>query len=297
MDKNPKVSVVIPTHNHAHFLPECLGSVKSQTYKDYEVIVINNGSTDNTEAVVRNLAWEKLRYHYQSDTGSVAGPRNTGIRLAKGEYVAFLDSDDLWYEQKLEKVMKLLEENRSIDILSHDLFLAREGRKKSIIRCGPLKKDMFKFLLIRNFLLGSATVTKRNVLIETGGFDESKDFVHVEDCELWLRIAYARKSFYFMNEALGEYRVHNANLSRDFECVLMNEKNLLNKHIKKFKSRIPFYGYFLYTYRLSSIHFKLGMQYFFRKKYIKCLYNLFKSFFLNPFSLLFNLLTLVKSKS
>ncbi len=295
--KGPKVSVVIPTHNHAHFLHECLSSVKAQTYKDYEVIVVNNGSTDNTEAVMSGLAWEKLKYHYQSDTGSVAGPRNTGIRLARGEYVAFLDSDDLWHRQKLERVMAVLEKNADIDILSHDLFLAKGGKKKNIMRCGPLKKNMFKALLIRNYLLGSATVAKRKALLEVGGFDESKDFVHVEDCEIWLRAAYAGKNFYFINEALGEYRIHSTNLSRDFEHVIRSEKNLIDKHIKKFKSRIPFHGYFLYTYKLSSIYFKLGMQYFFRKEYNKCLYNLSKSFFLNPFSLPFNLLCVVRSKS
>ena len=130
MISSPKVSVIIPTHNHAHFLPKCLESVKTQTYSDYEIIVINNGSTDNTEEVIKRFGWNNLRYHYQQDTGSVASPRNTGIRLARGKYVAFLDSDDLWYPEKLRKTMRILEESPDIDILSHDLFMIREGKEK-----------------------------------------------------------------------------------------------------------------------------------------------------------------------
>lgn len=283
MNEIPKVSVIIPTHNHANFLPESLTSVKNQTYKNYEVIVVNNGSTDNTEQVIRNLTWDKLRHHFQDDTGSVAGPRNTGIRLASGEYVAFLDSDDLWYENKLEKVMSVLENNKEIDILSHDLYMSRQGKKKRLIRVGPLKDDIFKSLLIKNCLLGSATVVKRKVMLEVEGFDESKHFVHTEDYETWLRIAYLKKNFYFINEPLGEYKVHSFNLSFDFENVLLHEKNVIDKHIQNFKNNVPFEKYLLYCAHLSVIYSKMSIQYFFRRKYCKCIYSFLKAFLLNPF--------------
>lgn len=297
MGRNPRVSVIIPSHNHAHFLPECLASVKAQTYQDYEVIVVNNGSTDNTEEVIRNSTWDKLRYHYQEDSGSVARPRNTGIRLARGECVAFLDSDDLWYEKKLEKIMKVLDNDPSIDIISHDLYIAREGKEKKIARCGPLSKDMVKSLVVKNRLFGSATVVKKNVMLEINGFDESKDFIHVEDCEAWLRIAHLGKKFYFINEVLGEYRVHSSNLSNDFESVLRNAKKLVDTHFKKIRSKIPFYCYFVYLYRLSDIYFKFSVQYFFRKKYLKSLYNLLKSVILNPFSFPFNIAALIRTSN
>ena len=294
MSENPRVSVIIPTHNHAHFLPECLASVKTQAYKNYEVIVVNNGSTDDTEEVVYKLAWDQLRYHYQNDTGSVAGPRNTGIRLAKGEYVAFLDSDDLWYEKKLERVMNTLEKRPDIDVISHDLYMTKKGKRKMVLKCGPLRKNMFKSLLIQNCIPGSAAVVKRNTLIEVGSFDENKDFIHAEDSDLWLRIAQLGKKFYFINEPLGEYRVHDSNLSHDFEGLSRNEKSVIHKHIRNLKSNIPFHGYFLYINRLSRIYFKLSLQYYFRKKYIKCLRSLLQSFLVNPFYLPFNLSLLLK---
>jgi len=292
LNENPKVSIIIPTHNHAHFLSECLASVKSQTYKDYEVIVVNNGSTDNTEEIVRKLAWDQLRYKYQNDTGSVAGPRNTGISLAKGKYVAFLDSDDLWYEKKIEKVMNIFEKKSEIDIISHDLYMTKKGKIKLVIKSGPLSRNMFKSLLIKNCVSGSAAVVRKETLIEAGGFDESKEFIHAEDSEIWLRIAYLGKNFYFINEVLGEYRAHETNLSNDFVSVLNNEKNVIKKHYNKLRSPVPFHKHFLYQNRLSRIYFKISIQYFFRKKYLKCAYNLILSFFSNPFYFPFNILLL-----
>lgn len=283
---SPLISVVVATHNHAHFLPECLGSIKSQTYSNYELIVVDNGSTDNTKEVIGNLAWDKLNYYYQNDTGSVAGPRNTGIKLAKGEYIAFLDSDDLWYSQKLKKTTEVLENDPGIDILSHYMWLKRQGKENLLLKVGPLKKNMFKFLLTLNRLLGSATVVKRDVLMEIGGFDERKDFVHVEDYETWLRVAYIGRKFAFINEALGEYRVHDSNLSHDFERALLNEINVINKHFRSFKSKIPFYEPFLRSIPLSRVFLTMGVKYFLRKQYMKGFFNILKSFFINPLSLL-----------
>lgn len=292
MKNSPKVTVIVPTHNHAHFLPDCLSSIKAQTYDDYEVIVVNNGSTDDTEEVVRRLAWDKLKYHYQKDTGSVAGPRNTGIRLASGEFAAFLDSDDSWHERKLEKVMAVLEENKGIDIISHPLVFMRQGKKNKIITVGPLEKDMFASLLIDNRLLGSATVVRRSVIAGVGGFDPRKEFVHVEDYDAWLNIASQGKKFYFLKEPLGTYRVHASNLSSDFKTVLLNEKNVVDKHFKNFKGR-RLRKLFLYRDRICLIYSKMGIQYFFRKKYLDSFVYISKALFLNPLNFFKNIFKLL----
>ena len=296
MSENPKVSVIIPTHNHSHFLPECLASIKAQTYKDYEVIVVNNGSTDNTEEVVSKLAWNQLRYHYQIDTGSVAGSRNTGIGLARGKYVAFLDSDDIWYERKLEKIMDVFEEMPEIDIISHDLFLIRGGKNRGLLKTGPVRKDMFNALLIKNCLLGSATVVKKAVMDQIGGFNPNKEFVHVEDYEAWLRIALLGKKFYFLNEGLGEYRAHEVNLSFDFENVLLHEKNVIDKHFKNLSNGNSLSHFLSYNRRLSVIYSKMCMQYCFRKKFGCGMLNFSRSFLLNPINSVGNLFALLRGK-
>jgi hypothetical protein len=131
------------------------------------------------------------------------------------------------------------------------------------------------------------------VMLEIGGFDERKDFVHTEDYDAWLRIAYLKKRFCFLNEPLGEYRTHGFNLSLNFKDVLLHEKNVLNQHFINLKTRVPFYKNFLFCNKLSVLYFKMGVQYFFRKMYLKSSYNLVKSFLLSPvYSIksLFNLL-------
>jgi len=280
MTDNPLISVVIATHNYARFLPECLTSVKCQTYDNYELIVVDNGSTDNTKEVIKNLAWDKLHYHYQNNTGSVAGPRNTGIRLAKGKYVAFLDSDDFWYSQKLKKTVEILKNDPKIDILSHHMWVNGGGR--ILVKVGPLKKNMFRFLLTLNRLLGSATVVKKDILTKINGFDERKDFVHVEDYETWLRIAAVGGKFAFINEALGEFRIHESNLSHDFERALSNEVKVIDKHFSNFKCRIPFCKLFLKSISLSRIFLTMGVKQFLQKQYAKGFFNIVKSFFINP---------------
>lgn len=278
----PKVSVVIGTHNHAHFLPECLRSVKEQDYDDYEVIVVDNGSTDDTKNVVDKLAWGKLRYSYQQDTGSIAGSRNTGIHLAKGEYIAFLDSDDLWYKQKLERVMKIFNEHPGIDLITHDLFIRKNGRLSGIGKVGPGSKNMFKKLLFyENCIAGSATTVKRDILIKIGGFDERKEFMNAEDYEAWMKIAYLKKNFYFLNECLGEYRIHNSNVSHNLAVTCPNEINVIKKHFKNYKSN-NLVKYLFYGIVIGEIYFRLGRKHISTKQYEKGIINILKSFLYSP---------------
>lgn len=278
----PKLSIVIGTHNHAHFLPDCLQSVRQQSYQDFEVIVVDNGSTDDTRKVVEELAWDKLRYHYQQNTGSIAGSRNTGIRLAKGDYVAFLDSDDLWYNNKLKKTMDVLEDHPEIDLLTHDLYIRRDGLIKGIGKVGPAHKNMFKRLLFyENCVAGSATTVKRSVLLEVEGFDERKEFVNAEDYETWLKVAYLNKKFFFLNECLGEYRIHNSNVSLNLALTCPNEINVIKKHFGNYKSRNPV-KYLLYGGVLGEIYFRLGEKYLQSKMPKKGLVNIMKSFYYSP---------------
>jgi glycosyltransferase involved in cell wall biosynthesis len=279
---------VIATHNHAHFLPECLGSVKAQTYPDYEVIVVDNGSTDNTREVVKKLAWDKLRYHYQDDTGSVAGPRNTGTRLALADYVSFLDSDDLWYPEKLTKVMQIINADPSVEVIAHDILHRVHGKAMEVLKAGPSSydKDLFKQLLFYgNCLAGSATAVKKSVLLENGGIDGNKRFIHSEDYELWLRLAHQKRNFYFLNECLGEIRIHDSNLSHDIGAAFKSQINVVTKHFNNYKSKFPLNNLFLCASTLGRIYFVLGYKYFLKKQFGKGARNIMKSFLYFPFYL------------
>ena len=279
----PKVSVVIATHDHAHFLPDCLNSVRAQTYKDYEVILVDNGSKDNTKEVVKRLTWDKLKYFYQEDTGSVAGPRNTGLKHSSGKYVSFLDSDDLWYPEKLSKAMKVFNDHADADIVSHELLETVEGKASRVLKVGPGSDNMFELLLQGNRLLGSATTIKRSVLMEVNGIDESKCFVHVEDYETWLRLAHMGKKFYFIHETLGEYRVHKKNLSHDYERAFNNERNVLIKHFASYKQGHPFKHFIVKNDTLGMLYLRLVLKNIGAGSYFKAAYNLIRSLAHNPF--------------
>ncbi|MFA6169605.1 MAG: glycosyltransferase [Candidatus Margulisiibacteriota bacterium] len=280
---NPKVSVVIATHNHAHFLPDCLNSVKGQTYQDYEVIVVDNGSTDDTKEVIERLAWDKLRYHYQKDTGSVAGPRNTGGKLARGEYLAYLDSDDSWYPDKLAKVMEVFADHPETDLVTHHLRTVVHGKPGGLLLVGPDKGDVFRALLLGNCVLGSATVVRKKAMDEIGGFDGDKGFVHVEDYEAWLRLAAKGKKFFFLDATLGDYRIHKSNLSHDFKTAFDNELRAVRKHFRGYVSRYPLDNFFLYRSSLARIYLRLSYRYFLYGQLRSGLLTAFRSLLNNPY--------------
>jgi glycosyltransferase involved in cell wall biosynthesis len=256
----PKVSVIMATHNHAHFLPRSLGSIKAQTYPDYEVIVVNNGSTDNTEQVVQALAWDKLRYIKQKNTGSVAGPRNTGLKEAQGKYVAFLDSDDDWLPTKLERVMAILNQHSEIDLLCHDMIRRTETKILNRIRVGPKTKgSMLDCLLFAgNFILGSASVVKKDALLKVNGFDISKDFVNAEDYEAWLRLAEVGAKFYFLNEVLGSLLFHSSNLSNNIKRSMDNLRNVVNHHYRLVYPQANLIKYLKYRQAIAITYFIEG---------------------------------------
>ena len=109
----PKVSIIIPTYNRAKLLSRAIKSVLDQTFKDFELIIVDDGSTDNTKGVVEEFQKKdsRIKYIWQENSGAPAKPKNTGIRQARGEYVAFLDDDDEWFPKKLEKQIELFEDN------------------------------------------------------------------------------------------------------------------------------------------------------------------------------------------
>ena len=125
----PKVSVVIPTYQHAHFVAQAISSVLSQTYCDLEVIVVDDGSTDDTQEIVAGFG-EQIRVVQHEKNSGLSAARNTGIQLSRGEYVAFLDADDIWLPEKLEKQIPLFERDESVGLVSSDMFFLDEDGLK-----------------------------------------------------------------------------------------------------------------------------------------------------------------------
>ncbi|MGH9643007.1 MAG: glycosyltransferase family 2 protein [Terriglobales bacterium] len=184
------ISVVIPTFNCAAYLDECLQSVFRQTFTDFELIVVNDGSTDATGAVI--TPWlNRIRYFEQEHAGASAA-RNLGIREAAGEYIAFLDADDLWEPLKLGRQIQQLDANPDAGLVCSDFAIHdidRTCAKSFFSRIGSIEGGfVFRRLVRECFLFTSTVMVRRGVLAETGGFDPGLDVC--EDFELWLRIAH-----------------------------------------------------------------------------------------------------------
>lgn len=212
----PTVSVIVPTHNRADLLAEALGSVLGQTYQDFEIIVVDNGSTDGTPDVVAGLADPRIRYHWQEDSGLPADSRNVGIRMSAGTYVAFLDSDDLWLPEKLERQVAYLQAHPDCGLVFMNARIIGDHPRsgQTLLRKAPPSGRVFQALLWENFISTLTAMVPRRVLDRVGLFDLDPAIRRAEDYDLWLRIAHDHQVAYLPGVG-GLYRFHGSNLFAD----------------------------------------------------------------------------------
>jgi len=206
------VSVIIPTYNRADFIIETVKSVLCQTYQDFEIIIIDDGSTDNTSDLIKTIDDVRLKYIYQKNSGLPASPRNVGIKKAKGNFIAFLDSDDLWLPEKLEKQVEILANDDNIGLVycNASYFGADYHGDSTIVQKG-YSGDVFDKLIEKNFVPALSVMCRREVFTVAGLFDESKNLRAVEDYELWMRIAKYFK-LHYIDQVLCRYRLHSQNI-------------------------------------------------------------------------------------
>lgn len=182
----PKVSIIIPTYNRAQSLNRAIQSVLNQTYENFELIIVDDGSKDNTEKVVKNIHDNRIKYfrHEVNQGGSSA--RNTGIKNSTGKYVAFLDSDDEWLEGKLESQVRAME-NRPSDVWGGVycgfFYTTGKGEVIEAVKCGNLKKDLLNLEV--DMCAGSTFLVSKSVINDIGLFDES--FKRHQDWEYLVR--------------------------------------------------------------------------------------------------------------
>lgn len=253
-------SVIIPAYNREKELVTCIDSVIKQTYGEFEIIVVDNGSTDNTKNVVQayQMKDKRVRYYWQENSGSPAGSRNTGIKHANFEWIAFLDSDDYWYPNKLESVKTFIDQgvSQKLVLVSHYEDKYINGRFESVLKHGAwLKNEYFYELLFKgNCLSTSAIVVKTEYLKAEQGFDTRKEYFAVEDYDLWMRLS-TLGDFGFIHISLGAFSISSSNMSGDIELINGNLKTLVldkisslpisedekNRLKKRHGSRIEYY--------------------------------------------------------
>lgn len=211
---HPIISVVIAAYNAEKYLAETLASVRAQTFPDYEIVLVDDGSTDGTAALA--ALHEDVVIVRQSNRGEAAA-RNTGIRAARGEFVAFLDADDIWLPWKLEKQVDELMRSPQTGWVYSDALVFDSETRRTLCRIGErlhlYEGYILRQLLLQPFIPSATPVVRRSVLAETGWFNEARERRIGEDWGMWLRIA-ERHEVALIDEPLAMIRLHGGNMSR-----------------------------------------------------------------------------------
>lgn len=213
-----KVSVIIPAYNAEKYIHQCVSSVLEQSYQDFEVIVVNDGSTDSTRSIVEALALQDLRIKLINKKNSGrAKARNTGITLASGEWLAFLDADDYWKADKLEKQLEVACKEKTGVVYSLRVWVDQYGNEQvgDVLHTLPVG-EIFEQLIEGNYLCTSTVMVKRAVVVAAGGFSEREEFRNCQDYDLWVRISILT-TFSAVEEGLVFYRVHDSNAHKDYK--------------------------------------------------------------------------------
>lgn len=239
-----KVSIVMPVYNMERFISQALDSVLAQTYKNYELIIIDDGSSDDSKRIIKKYIKNfensvSIIYLYQKNQG-VACARNTGIRSSSGEYIALLDPDDVWLPNRLLEGVKVLDMNPTVGLVHANIIYIDEVGSQTGV---PLRNafllsgNIYKNILLRKGHISCSTVLfRRSCLDEIGLFDEHLTYLGCEDRDLWLRIA-AKYQFYYIAKELAYYRRVVGSMSSNFEKMLQGRYYVVDKNSRSLLRR------------------------------------------------------------
>lgn len=229
------VSVIIATFNRADFINDTVQSILEQNYSMFEIIVIDDGSTDNTKDLISRFGDKRIKYFWQENKGLPAIARNRGVSFAQGEYLAFLDSDDIWLPKKLDKQMEIIKKNPNITFVSTNAFYIYGYKRTGIPMIKKLKTGYFSddnFFPVSK-VVQSSVLMRRDHFFAIGGFNESPDLKAIEDYDLWVRL-YSKYPCFYLNKCLVGYRKHQMSISGDelqkFERNLHYYYNYFSKY-------------------------------------------------------------------
>lgn len=234
---SPLISIIMPAYNSAAFIAESIQSVRSQTWQEWELIIVDDGSTDETAKVVKEFAAadRRIKYIYQTNQRQ-AHARNTGIRHASGDLIAFLDNDDLWLPRKLELQWQVIDETRADLVFSNGfVFLdddtTNESQDFPIVTGHYTGQEMLDLKVIRNRIPVLTVLVRRELLMAAGGFDVDERYWGSDDYELWCRLAHGGATFFGMKERLARYRVHGAAMTiRQSSRLELSQYNIAVKY-------------------------------------------------------------------
>lgn len=251
--QTPLISIVLPTWNCAELLREAIVSVQKQTWENWELIIINNFSTDHTKDVIASFADSRIKVIDFNNKGVIAAARNVGIQASAGEYVSFLDSDDFWYPTKLQRCFEVLQE-AGADLVCHGERHFKDEpdgtRVEWDVFYGTGQEISASSMLYRgNFLSTSAVLAKGDLVRRLKGFDTTTSINTAEDYDLWLRIMESGAKVTLLAEILGAYRIHGSSASASLLRHVTAVREVVVNHHRNFAAQSTF-GF---LYRMGRI--------------------------------------------
>jgi glycosyltransferase involved in cell wall biosynthesis len=238
---NNVISIVVPTYNREKKLKRVVQSIIKQTYKNWELIIVDNYSSDNTETLIENFKNNKIHFYKLNNNGVIAKSRNFGISKSSGQYICFLDSDDWWHKEKLNYVNEYI--LKGYDFIYHDMYLIpKKIFKRKTSYCRNLNKPVFEDLVVNGpaFPTSSACV-KKEIAEKCKGFNENTDFIAWEDFNFWLKISKITDQFVKIPKTLGFITIDDQN----FLSEEISIKNIFSFKEKYFvKKKLPNWALF-----------------------------------------------------
>ena len=233
------VSIVMPAYNAGKYIADSIRSVIAQTCPDWELLVVDDGSSDDTGGIVKEFVARdpRIKYFFQ-ENGRLGKARNTGLKNASGELIAFLDSDDLWLEAKLARQIQAMSENDA-DVVFSDAYVFNdpdttdETRRFGSFNGRFSGANMLDLLIRQNRIPVLTVLLRRAALDRVGAFEEGKPYHGLEDYDLWLRLAKAGFVFYGMTDALARYRKHSSAMTATPSNLFHPMLLIVQRHINE----------------------------------------------------------------
>lgn len=229
----PLVTVVTPTYNRVDYLPIAINSVLNQTYRNLELILVDDGSTDNTREVVEKYHQDsRFQYIYQENRGQAAA-RNVGLGIARGDFIALLDSDDIWDLNKVERQIEAFVQHPDVGVVYGDTrYIDKQGERLDIISRKRYSGHITGQLLLDNCVGTNTAMFRRECYLKMGGFDVTLQ--RSEDYDLWLRYS-TKYKFLYLNEVCASCRITNNQLSDNRGAVF----DAIRRILDNFSNNIP----------------------------------------------------------
>ncbi|NOR68307.1 MAG: glycosyltransferase [Methylomarinum sp.] len=262
--KKPLVSIITPIYNGENYLAHSILSALNQTYTNFELILVNDGSTDQSKTIAKGYLKDSRIHYIEQKNAGVAAARNTAIKTAKGKYIAFLDQDDIWFQNKLEIQVSAIEQDNSLAfVYSKQNIINSQGEKIQFNWPTGASGNCFEELFVRNKTTILTVLLRKSILDEIGLFNEQLS--GTDDYEMWLRIT-LKHPIHFIDQALASYRTHDSNVSNDDFKMTVRDLQTINTVLLQHPEVYKIIDNTIIKSRLYELNNQLGGWYAWKKK-------------------------------